>query len=51
LDKTKKILLEKKTVESFGGKIIYTNDLVFSSSKIISSNNLNLDEIQRAFNV
>ena len=49
LDKTKKILLEKKSVESFGGKIIYTNDLVFSSSKIISSNNLNLDEIQRAF--
>lgn len=49
LDKTKKIILEKKTVESFGGKIIYTNDLVFSSSKIISSNNLNLDEIQRVF--
>jgi rfaE bifunctional protein nucleotidyltransferase chain/domain len=49
LDKTKKIILEKKTVESFGGKIIYTNDLVFSSSKIINSNNLNLDEIQRVF--
>lgn len=49
LDKTKKIFLEKKAVESFGGKIIYTSDVVFSSSKIINSNNLNLDENQRNF--
>jgi rfaE bifunctional protein nucleotidyltransferase chain/domain len=49
LDKTKKIILEKKTVEKFGGKIIYTDDVVFSSSEIINSNNLNLNNEQRVF--
>ena len=40
LDITKKIHLEKKLVEKFGGKIIYTNDEKFSSSKIINEKNL-----------
>ena len=48
-DKTKKILFEKKLVESFGGKIIYTKDQSFSSSKIINSNNLVFDEKQKKF--
>jgi rfaE bifunctional protein kinase chain/domain/rfaE bifunctional protein nucleotidyltransferase chain/domain len=48
-DKTKKIFFEKKLVESFGGKIIYTKDQAFSSSKIINSNNLVFDEEQKKF--
>jgi rfaE bifunctional protein nucleotidyltransferase chain/domain len=40
LDITKKIYLEKKLVQKFGGKIIYTNDEKFSSSKIINEKNL-----------
>jgi rfaE bifunctional protein nucleotidyltransferase chain/domain len=40
LDNTKKIFLEKKLVQKFGGKIIYTNDEKFSSSKIINEKNL-----------
>ncbi len=48
-DKTKKIFLEKKLVESFGGKIIYTKDQSFSSSKIINTNNLVFDEEQKNF--
>lgn len=45
-DKTKKIFREKKLVEEYGGKIIYTDDLTFSSSSIINSNSLlfNLDQ-------
>ena len=39
-DNTKKILLEKKLVQKFGGKIIYTNDEKFSSSRIINEKNL-----------
>ncbi len=35
-DKTKKIYLEKKILKTFGGKIIYTEDEKFSSSKIIN---------------
>ena len=34
LDKTRKISIEKKLVEQFGGKIKY-NDITYSSSKII----------------
>jgi rfaE bifunctional protein kinase chain/domain/rfaE bifunctional protein nucleotidyltransferase chain/domain len=48
-DKTKKIFSEKKLVESFGGKIIYTKDQSFSSSKIINSNNFIFDEDQKKF--
>ena len=48
-DKTKKIYIEKKLVESFGGKIVYTKDQSFSSSKIINSNYLIFDEDQKKF--
>lgn len=41
LDKTKKIYLEKKIVEKFNGKVVYTKDEKFSSSKIINEKNLN----------
>ncbi len=37
-DITGNIFLEKKTVESYGGKIIYTNSPVKSSSNIINKN-------------
>ena len=40
LDITKKIHLEKKLVKKFKGKIVYTNDEKFSSSKIINEKNL-----------
>lgn len=40
LDKTKKILLEKKIVQKYGGKIFYTKDKKFSSSSIINERNL-----------
>ena len=40
LDDTKKIYLEKKLVEKFRGKIVYTNDEKFSSSKIIKEKKL-----------
>jgi rfaE bifunctional protein kinase chain/domain/rfaE bifunctional protein nucleotidyltransferase chain/domain len=40
LDGTKKIYLEKRLVEKFKGKILYTNDEKFSSSTIINENNL-----------
>lgn len=40
LDKTKKIFLEKKITKKYKGKIVYTKDEKFSSSKIINSNNL-----------
>ena len=40
LDKTKKIFSEKKLVEKYKGKIIYTNDEKLSSSSIINDNNL-----------
>ena len=48
-DKTKKILIEKKLVESFGGQIKYTNDEVFSSSNIINSSNYLFNEDQKRF--
>ena len=35
-DDTKKIYLEKKMVEKYGGKIKYTNEDAFSSSSIIN---------------
>lgn len=48
-DKTKKILIEKNLVESFGGQIKYTNDEVFSSSNIINSSNYLFNEDQKRF--
>jgi rfaE bifunctional protein kinase chain/domain/rfaE bifunctional protein nucleotidyltransferase chain/domain len=39
-DVTKKIYLEKKLVEKYKGKIVYTNDEKFSSSTIINNGNL-----------
>ncbi len=48
-DKTKKILLEKKIVESFGGQIKYTNDEMFSSSNLINSSGYLYNEEQKKF--
>ena len=39
-DNTKKIILEKKLVEKFKGKIVYTNDKKYSSSTIINKKKL-----------
>jgi rfaE bifunctional protein kinase chain/domain/rfaE bifunctional protein nucleotidyltransferase chain/domain len=35
-DVTGNIILEKKTVEKFGGKIVYSDDITFSSSNLIN---------------
>ncbi len=48
-DDTKKIVLEKKLVEKFGGKIKYTNEEAFSSSNIINQKNLLYSEEQQKF--
>jgi len=48
-DKSKKIILEKKAVEKYGGKIKFTNDETYSSSSIINSTGLLFDEDQRKF--
>jgi rfaE bifunctional protein kinase chain/domain/rfaE bifunctional protein nucleotidyltransferase chain/domain len=37
-DITKKIFLEEKAIKKVGGKIIYTKNIVYSSSNIINSN-------------
>lgn len=47
LDDTKKIYKEKKLVKKYGGKIEYTNELSFSSSKIINNNNYLYSNTQR----
>ena len=47
-DKTKKIFIEKKIVEKYGGQIKYTNDEVFSSSNLIN-NNYFFNEEQKKF--
>ena len=44
LDKSKKIFLEKKLVEKFGGQIKYTDDITFSSTNIINANNYIFNE-------
>ena len=49
LDVTGKINQELKAIKSVGGRIVYTNDELYSSSKIINSSGLNLDEKQRSF--
>jgi len=48
-DKSKKIILEKKTVEKYGGIIKFTSDKTFSSSSIINSTGLLFNEEQRKF--
>ncbi len=48
-DKTKKILLERKIVESYGGQIKYTNDEVFSSSNLINTSGYLFNEDQKKF--
>ena len=48
-DKSKKIILEKNTVEKYGGKIKFTKDQTYSSSSIINSTSLLFDEEQRKF--
>ncbi len=48
-DKTKKIILEKKAVEKFGGKIKFTNDITFSSSNILNTSNFIFNDQQRNF--
>jgi len=48
-DKTRKISLEKRAVEKNGGKIKYTNDVVFSSSNILNSSNLIFNNKQKNF--
>ena len=48
-DDTKKIYQEKKTVEKYGGKIYYTNEVSFSSSSIKNKKNINLSDEQRRY--
>ena len=48
-DKSKKIILEKKAVEKYGGIIKFTSDRTFSSSSIINSTGLLFNEEQRKF--
>ena len=50
-DKTGKIILEKKTVEKNGGKIIYTNEETFSSSSIINDNFTYTDKQLKFLNI
>ena len=51
-DITKKILLEEKAVKKNKGKIIFTDEVQFSSSKIINSNvDIFTDEQQNYFNL
>jgi rfaE bifunctional protein nucleotidyltransferase chain/domain len=45
-DITGKIDKEIKEVKKYGGKIIYTNEIVFSSSKLLHMNNLTLNNDQ-----
>ena len=49
LDKTKKIYLEKKLVNKFKGKIIYTDDKKYSSTKIMNFKSFGFDENQSHF--
>lgn len=48
-DITKKIIKEKNIVEKYGGKIIFTNDELHSSSKIINLLDLTLNKDQNSF--
>ena len=49
LDDTKKIYLEKKMVEKFGGLIKYTNEDAFSSSSIINQKSLLYSDEQKNY--
>ena len=49
LDVTGQIKNEEKAVKSIGGKIAYTIDRLFSSSKIINSSGFNLSNYQKKF--
>ena len=48
-DFTKQILSEIKTLKKYGGKIQYTNDKLYSSSKIINNSGSMFDEQQVKF--
>ena len=48
-DITGKIILEKNAVEQFKGKLIFTNEITFSSSKIINTFDNILNDEQREF--
>ena len=48
-DITGKILKEKKLVEKFNGKIVYTDDIVFSSSSLINNFNSTFNLEQKKF--
>lgn len=48
-DITKNILLEKRTTEKYGGKIIFTNAPTKSSSNLINMNLSNLNKSQKIF--
>jgi len=48
-DKSKKIYIEKKLIENLGGKIIYTSDKKYSSTKIINNSRYELKTEQREY--
>lgn len=48
-DLTGKIYSEKVAVESFGGKIVFTNDITFSSSSLLNESFDIFDEDQKLF--
>ena len=48
-DLSKKIIIENKILEKHNGKLIFTNEDHFSSSKVLSSYNLGLNETQKKF--
>jgi len=48
-DKTKKILLENKLVKKFKGIVKYTDEISFSSSKLINNGNFILNNDQKKF--
>ncbi len=48
-DVSKKIISEKKILEKYNGKLFFTNEDHYSSSKILSNYNLSLNNIQKKF--
>ena len=48
-DLSKKIIYEKKILEKFKGKLVFTNEDHFSSSKILNNYNLSLNKNQEKF--
>ncbi len=49
LDSSGQITKESKFVKNYGGKIFYTTDEIFSSSKIINQSGFNLNNLQKKF--